>query len=257
MNNQTSIITLTPDNYMEYGCPCFLNPKHEAHLQKLEWLNERFSEGLTVKNLYIEGDKKAIGFIEYVAGEYAWRGIKAEGYLVIHCIWISPNKYREKGKGSLLVKECIEDAREAGKHGVAAVTSTGPFMAGKELFLKNGFEVVDTDGTSELLVYRTDNGSLPNFIEKDEQPEKYKGLNIIYSRQCPWVARSISELAEAAKKHNIEMSITEMKTAEESQNAPSIYSAFNLVYDGKVLADRYISSTRFLNILRKDLKLIQ
>ena len=30
----------------------------------------------------------------------------------------------------------------------------------------------------------------------------------------------------------------------------------HVVYNGKILADRYISSTRFLNILRKDLKLI-
>ena len=115
MSNPTSIVTLTPKNYTEYGCRCFLNPKHEGHLKKLEWLKERFSEGLTIKHLFIEGEKKPIGFIEYVPGEYAWRAVDANSYLFIHCIWISPNKNKEKGYGSQLVGECIEDARKAGK----------------------------------------------------------------------------------------------------------------------------------------------
>jgi hypothetical protein len=256
MNSQTSIISLTPDNCREYGCPCFLNPKHEAHLSKLDWLQERFAEGLTIKNLYIEGEKKAVGFIEYAPGEYAWRGVNAPDYMFIHCIWISPNKYKEMGNASLLVKDCIEHASQAGKHGVAVMTSTGAFMAKKELFLKNGFELVSTEGTSELLAYKIGKGPSPAFTERTETPDEYEGLHIVYSRQCPWVIRSIPELTEAAEQHNVAIKTTEMKTAEEARNAPSRYAAFNLIYNGKLLADRYISSTRFSNILRKDLKLI-
>ena len=53
------------------------------------------------KNLYVEGEKKLAGFIEYVPGEYAWRGVNAEGYMFIHCIWIAANKHRKQGLGSL------------------------------------------------------------------------------------------------------------------------------------------------------------
>ena len=256
MSNPTSIVTLTPKNYTEYGCRCFLNPKHEGHLKKLEWLKERFSEGLTIKHLFIEGEKKPIGFIEYVPGEYAWRAVDASGYMFIHCIWISPNKNKEKGYGSQLVCECIEDARKTGAYGVAVVTSDGPFMASKELFLKNGFEVVSEAGNYELLVFKLKEGLLPKFTGWQKQLNNYQGLNIVYSNQCPWVARSIPELAEVARQNGLELKITELETAKQAQNAPSIYSVFNLVYNGKLITDHYVSSTRFLNILKKELKLV-
>ena len=130
MNSKSEIVTLNPGNSAEYGCPCFLNPKNEGHLKKLEWLQERFSEGLTIKLLLVENEKKPIGFIEYVPVEYAWRAVNANRYIFIHCIWVYPNKYKEKGYGSLLVEECIEDAKKEGRYGVAVVASTGPFMAG-------------------------------------------------------------------------------------------------------------------------------
>jgi hypothetical protein len=239
MNSTTEIVTLSPKNYMEYGCPCFLNPKHEGHLRKLKWLEERFSEGLTIKHLFIEGEKRPIGFIEYVPGEYAWRAVSARGYLFIHCIWVNPNKYKEKGNGSLLVNECIEDARKDGRYGVAIVTSSGPHMAGKELFLKNGFEISDKSDRFELLAVKLKEGPSPAFTKR-QQLINYQGLNIIYSKQCPWVARSIPELEEIASKNGLSLQITEMTTAEQAQNAPSVYSVFNLIYDGKLLADHYI-----------------
>ena len=256
MNSKAEIVTLNPENSAEYGCPCFLNPKNEGHLKKLEWQKKRFSEGLSIKLLLVESEKKPIGFIEYVPGEYAWRAVNANGYNFIHCIWVYPNKYKDKGYGSLLIKECIEDAKKEGRYGVAVVASSGTFMAGKELFLKNGFEIVEKADHFELLVKQLKKGPLPKFTDWEQQLNNYQGLNIIYSNQCPWVARAIRELAEIAKKNGLELKITELKTAKQAQNAPSIYSVFNLVHDGELLADHYISNTRFLNILRKELKLI-
>jgi ribosomal protein S18 acetylase RimI-like enzyme len=256
MSNPTSIVTLTPTNYTEYGCRCFLNPKNEGHLKKLGWLKERFAEGMTIKHLFIEGEKKPVGFIEYVPGEYAWRAVDANGYLFIHCILISPNKNKEKGYGSQLVGECIEDARKVGVCGVAVVTSDGAFIATKELFLKNGFEVVAEAGNYELLVFKLKERSLPRFNDWQKQLNNYQGLNIVYSNQCPWVARSIPELTEIAGENGLELKVTKLETAKQAQNAPSIYSVFSLVYDGKLIADHYISNTRFLNILKKELKLV-
>ncbi|MFC2163543.1 YoaP domain-containing protein [Acidobacteriota bacterium] len=45
-----------------------------------------------------------------------------------------------------------------------------------------------------------------------------------------------------------------LKTAEQAQSAPSIYGVFNLIYDGTLLADHYISKTRFKNIIKKKIK---
>ncbi|MCW4018573.1 MAG: N-acetyltransferase [Candidatus Bathyarchaeota archaeon] len=256
MGNGLEIVGLTPENYVALGCPCFLNPKHPAHLRKLEWLKDRFSEGFTIKSLFAENEKRPIGFIEYTQGENAWRAVDAPDYLFIHCIWISPNKYKQQGNGSLLVNDCIQDAEAQGKTGVAVVTSSGPFMASKDLFLKNGFEQAAQDDHFELLVKQLKNGVLPKFNDWRKQLSQYKGLNIVYSNQCPWVIRSISELKETAEENKVPLKIVELKTPQDAQNSPSIYATFNLIYDGKIFADHYLSKTRFFNILKKELNLM-
>jgi ribosomal protein S18 acetylase RimI-like enzyme len=112
----------------------------------------------------LEKERKCIGFIEYIPGEYAWRAVDAQGYLFIHCIWISPNKYKRTGYGSLLIQECIKDAKKEGKYGVAVVTSEGPFMAGKDLFIKNEFEsIAKVKPSFELMINRLKKGPLPRF----------------------------------------------------------------------------------------------
>ncbi len=39
---------------------------------------------------------------------------------------------------------CIDEAKAVDMLGVAVVTRKGPFMAKKDIFLKKGFQVVDT-----------------------------------------------------------------------------------------------------------------
>jgi hypothetical protein len=247
------VINVDLNNISQYPPKCFLNPKNEGYQIKLEWLKKRFSEGLKTKQLYSEKGGKCIGFIEYMPGKYAWRAVDARGYMFIHCMWISPNKYKKKGYGSLLVKECIKDAKKEGKIGVAVVTSEGPFMAGKDLFLKNGFKSVAETGLFNLMVKTLKKGPSPKFRDLEKQLSKYKGLNIIYANQCPWVARSIKDLGEIAKEKGLKLKVTELKNAKQAQNAPSIYATFNLVHNGKLLVDHYISNKRFLNIIEKEL----
>ena len=97
-------------------------------------------------------------------------------------------------------------------------------------------------------------GPLPKFKDWEKQLKQYRGLNIIYANQCPWVSRFIKELGETVKKEGLKLKVVELKSAKEIQNAPSIYGTFNLVYNGKLLADHYISNRRFLNIIEKELK---
>ncbi len=254
MNSKIKIISVNSENISEYQPVCFLNPKNDGYLKKLKWLKEPFSKGLITKLLYLENEGKCNGFIEYIPGEHAWRAVDAKGYMFIHCIWISPNKYKEKGYGSLLVKECFKDAKKEGKYGVAVVTSEGPFMTGKALFLKNGFNSVAKDKPSyELMVKTIKSGPLPKFRDWEKQLSQYRGLNIIYTNQCPWVARSIKEISDIAKKKGFKLKIVELENARQAQDAPSIYTAFNLIYNGKLLVDHYISSRRFLNIIYKEL----
>jgi hypothetical protein len=45
MGNTVRVVGLTPENYVELGFSCFLNPKRLGHWKKLEWLKERLPEG--------------------------------------------------------------------------------------------------------------------------------------------------------------------------------------------------------------------
>jgi L-amino acid N-acyltransferase YncA len=241
------ILDINSGNMDQYPPACFLNTKHPILKTKLDWIKNRFKEGMKIKQLYFEDMKKAIGFIEYIPSEYAWRAIDAKKYLFVHCIWIYPNKNKKKGYGTLLLDQVIDDAMKNKFNGVCAVVSDGAFMADKTLFLKNGFKEVANDGKDSLLVKQLKNSQLPKFKDYKKQLAKYKGLHILYTDQCPWVSRFVSEID--SKKYNIK--ITQLKTAKQAQSAPSIYATFNLIKDGKILADRYISKTRFENIIKK------
>lgn len=75
---------------------------------------------------------------------------------------------------------------------------------------------------------------------------------MVYSRQCPWVARFMEEVKPVLSGYKLEPEIIEFTTAGEAQRAPSLYGVFSLINDGRLLADRNISVTRFRNILKKE-----
>jgi hypothetical protein len=196
----------------------------------------------------------AVGFIEYIPGEYTWRPIDAKGYLTIHCIMIHRKKYKETGYGSLLLEECLQDAKKVKAKGVAVVTSKGTWMAGSGLFLKHGFECVDSAPPSfELLAKKMRQGPLPRFRAGwEKRARSYgKGLVLIRSDQCPCISKFASEILDASKAMGMTPRVKELKTCKEAQGAPSPYGIFNIVYDGRVIADHPISKSRFRNIMKQ------
>jgi len=256
--NKIEIIDTNEDNICDFGFCGYKNIKQEGYKRKIDWLKQRFSEGMKFKILYSPKDGFA-GFIEYIPGKYTWRAVEADGYIVIHCIMIWIKAYKEKGYGSLLVEECLKDAKKKKMFGVAVVTRKGTWIAGKELFLKNGFEVVDKALPDfELLVKKFSETLPPKFTadwEKRLSPYG-EGLTIIRSDQCPYVAKSVNEINETAqKKYGIKPKIVELKDCTEAQNAPSAYAIFSIVYNGKLLVDHPISNKRFMNIMDKEYKM--
>ncbi|MDG6229376.1 MAG: GNAT family N-acetyltransferase [Candidatus Thermoplasmatota archaeon] len=252
--DSVEIIDVDEENISRYPAKCFLNVHHPAYSVKQEWLKDNFQHGLKIKQLISSDSMKNIGFIEYTDGANAWRSVDAKGYLFIHCLWISPNAYKNKGYGSLLLKEVLTDAINMGKAGVAVITSEGSFMTGKDLFEKNGFtSIASMPPSFHLMVLQIKEGALPSFNEPEKQLKKYEGTHIVYSHQCPWVSRSIPELQGIIKAQGLDVTFTELKTAEEAQHAPSVYATFSLINNGRILADHYISAKRFENIIEKEL----
>ncbi|HUU06583.1 MAG TPA: GNAT family N-acetyltransferase [Patescibacteria group bacterium] len=227
---------------------CFINPQHPLYPKKIAWLGEQYRHGLRIKLLYLQGEKRPVGFIESVPGESCWRAVNVKGYLFIHCLWTTGKKYQHLGLGTLLLQAVEKDA--ASMLGIAAIASDGSFMAGKEIFLKNGYELIAESGTEQLLVKRFKKGAPPAINDWRAELKKYKELSIVYAKQCPWVARFIEEARPIFEKFNLQPVVTELKTAAQAQKAPSLYGVFNLIYNGRLLADRYISTTRLANILK-------
>jgi hypothetical protein len=152
---------------------------------------------------------------------------------------------KKKGYGSRLLDECVEDAREMQTHGVAMVTSSGNWLAGKKLFLKNGFEVVDqAPPTFELLVKRFDGDApLPAFPQDwDKRAGRYgAGLTVIYADQCPYINDAIKQYVELAEERGVEARVVKLTNSQEVQDAaPSAYGVFNVVHDGKLVTYHYM-----------------
>jgi len=80
MKSESEIITITEENIADHpGTICFINPEHECYPEKVHWLNVRFSEGLKIKLLYLETEKRPVGFVEYVPGDWSWCAVNARG----------------------------------------------------------------------------------------------------------------------------------------------------------------------------------
>lgn len=248
------VIDINHKNIANYPPSCFMQTDSDGYKKKLKWIKKEFRNGLKIKLLYREQSDKCIGFIEYIPSEYAWRGVKAKNYLFIHCIWVSGDNNKRKGYGSLLIRQVLEDAQKEKKAGVIAMSSNGPFMASKDLYKKLGFKIVDSKKPSyDLLVKSFRKAGTVRFQKSTLNLSRYKGLNIIYSNQCPWVARGIKGMTEIAKEYNCPVKVYEIRNAQKAQNAPSVYATFNLIYNGKLLADHYISHHHFRNLLDKEL----
>lgn len=245
-------------NIFDYGFCGTRSIEHEGCRRKAEWFKKRLSEGMRYKVLYSE-KKGAVGLIEYIPGKYVWRAIDADGYMAIHCLCIFYKPFRKRGYASQMIDECIKDAEKEKMHGVVVVTRKGAWMVGKETFLKKGFEAVDEAPPDfELLVRKFKKGALSPKFKGDWKKvlNKYnKGLTILRSDQCPYIAKSMNEITEMIRnKYKIKARIIEMESHEQAQKAPSPYGIFSLIYDGQLLAFHPISSKRFTNIMDKELK---
>jgi hypothetical protein len=234
----------------KYGLGCLTNQKHPGFESKLKWLKKEFENGLRMIVLNVDG--KSAGMIEYTLSEFFWRPVAAENYLMIHCLWIINSKNHKKGYGTLLINECVKEAKQRKMDGIGIITSDGPWMAGKNIFLKNGFKQIEEKGRFELLVLQLKNGKVPAFINWEDRSISSKDFKIIYTNQCPMFAKCIPDLKSVAKSKNIRLKISQLKSSKDARNAPSGYGVMNIVKNKKIFADHYISGKRFDNILKRE-----
>ena len=255
MTDKPRLIDVDAAMFDTIPCCGIKNPAHPGRQEKQCWLQANARFGLRAKML-LAPDGEPGGYIEYLPGEFAWRGVEAEGFLFIHCVWIFFKRHQRKGWGSVMIESCLDDAKKSGMHGAAVMARDGPWMADRRLFLANGFEPADTAPPDyQLLVRKFDSGAPNPAFKKgwDKKLERHgKGLTIIRSSQCPHIAKFADDIIETAEnEYGIRPKVVDLKSYSEAQNAPTPYAIFALIHNGRLLADHQVSRTRFRNIMRQ------
>ncbi len=234
------MVDVNADNVEQTGFFCYMSkPKAEGYKRKLNWLKKRFTEGMQLKMFELPER----GFIEYIPGEYAWRAVDAEGYMMIHCLWVV-GKSKEKGLCGVLLEECIRDAKASGMNGVAMVTSEKVWLAGKKILLKHGFESVgEAPPAFNLMVKKFRDSPSPTFFDNwQKKASRYgPGLTVIRSDQCPYIPDATSHVLKTAENLGIQSRVIELESSQDvRERAPSPYGVFSIVYNGRLVSYHYL-----------------
>jgi hypothetical protein len=255
--NDIQIINLTPENIADFGVCGYKNvEKHVELRKKIDWFKNYYPKGLRIKIIFsTQGGYQ--GMLEYIPGKYAHRPVDADGYMFIHCVFVGfKSQFKGKGYASLLIEECIKDAKEKNMLGVAVVTRKGSFMVHNDIFLSKGFQVVDhAEPDFNLLVKKfSKDAKNPNFkMNMNDTLNKYtKGLTVIRSAQCPYTEKNVNAIVESAKrKFKLKTTLIDLKDATAVQHIPCAFGSFCIIHNGEIISHHPISNTRFENIMKK------
>ena len=241
-------IKVTEENLeREHICCAISNNKDCQVMAKKNWMKEQLKDGL----VFLKGNVRGKCFIEYMPAENAWMPIEAEGYMYINCFWIS-GQFKGKGYANQLLEECIRDSKEKGKKGlcIRASAKKKPFLSEGEYLKYKGFQVADTaEPFFELLYLPFNEADIPRFKECVKNPQiKEDGYVLYYTHQCPFTAKYVPVLEQAAKEHNISFKSILINSKEETQNMPVASTTYALFLDGKFVTNEILSEKKFLKM---------
>ena len=252
MSEGVRIVQMDASNVEREGFFCYKSkPKTPGYRRKLEWLKQRFAEGMTMDILY--DGKRSCGFLEAIPGEYAWRAVDAPGYTVIHCIW-TVGSGKNKVFATRLLERCLHDGQEQDRAGVVMVASDRPFLADRRFFLKRGFSEVDSTATFELMARKLKDAPDPSFpTDWESRINAFgPGLTVIRTDQCPYWDDATTLTLDTARKHGIGAQVVELRTALDVQRrSSSPYGTFGIVKDGRLLSHYYLLPKELELLLRE------
>jgi GNAT superfamily N-acetyltransferase len=237
------IIDINEQNLDQYGLFCKKSQKKEdGYKNKVTWIKEQFKSGLKYKLLLVneKGKQTSRGFIEYTPSEMSWRGIEAEEWMVIHCLWVI-GKHKNKGYGSKLLNLSIRDAKEQGMKGVVGMAAKkGGWLPNAMIYIKNGFKKVD-ECESDIELYAlpfSEGVNDPRFskISEKRTAEYREGINIFYTNQCPYLYGLIDDIEKIVKEKNKKFRKFLLKNPYEARELSlHPYGTFSIICEGKVI----------------------
>ena len=99
MKRAPRLIDVDAASFDAMPCCGIKSPTHPGRQQKRCWLEANARFGLRAKML-LAPDGQPSGYIEYLPGEFAWRGVEASGFMFIHCVWVFFRQHQRKGWGA-------------------------------------------------------------------------------------------------------------------------------------------------------------
>ena len=215
---------------------------------KKAWLAERFNDGL----VFLKSTERGKCFIEYIPAENAWNPIEANDYMYIDCLWVS-GSFKGHGFSNDLLGACIEDSKQKGKIGLCILCAEKkkPFLADPKFLKHKGFAVCDEADNGIQLWYLplSDDAAKPRFREYAKHPHvDDSGYVLYYTSQCPFNAKYVPIVEQAAKEHNIPFRAIHIANKEQAQNAPTPITTYALFCDGEYLTNEQMNDTKFLKL---------
>ena len=246
-------IRVTKDHIeKEHICCAISNNKDIQVSSKKAWLKERFDEGL----VFYKSVERGKCFIEYIPAENAWVPICADGYMYIDCLWVS-GSFKGNGYSTDLLDYAVDDSKKKGKTGLCILSSAKKraFLADPKFLTYKGFSVSDESGNGVQLWYLPfdENAKKPKFNDCAAHPHiDDSGYVLYYTNQCPFTAKYVPVIENAAKEHNIPFRSVHIDTKEKAQNAPSPVTTYALFYNGEYVTNEILSDKKFLKLISEN-----
>lgn len=245
-------IQVTKDNLeKEHICCAISNNKDAQVSSKKAWLEQRFEEGL----VFLKSVERGKCFIEYLPAEMAWVPIEAEEYIYIDCLWVS-GSFKGHGYSSDLLQFCAEDAQKKGKKGLCILSASKkrPYLIDPKFLRHKGFTLSD-EADNKIQLWSlplSEEGAKPKFKEQAKHLKvDQKGYVLYYTSQCPFNAKYVPIMEQAAREHHIPFRAIHLTSREEAQNAPTPVTTYALFHQGESLSCGPMTADQFLKLVAK------
>lgn len=243
------IIDVNEENIEKEHICCALSEMDGRVKSKKNWMKEEFKNGLVFKKLNVRGKV----FIEYIPIENAYAIAEGENYIYINCFWVS-GKYKGQGYGEMLLKACIEDAKNKGKRGLVALAGDKkkPFLSDGSFYKYKGFKIADTmEPYYELLYLNFDDmdKNKPKFKKNLDGLVKNKDIVIYYSNQCPHTSMYVDIFEKIARKRKVDIEIVKFTSKEEAQKSPNPFTTYSVYVKDKFVTNEILSEKKIVKLI--------
>lgn len=243
-------IKVTKENLEKEHICCAISNNNDVQVaSKKAWLYDRFDDGL----VFLKSVERGKCFIEYIPAENAWNPIDADGYMYIDCLWVS-GSLKGHGYSNDLLGTCINDSREKGKKGLCILSSEKkkPFLADPKFLKYKSFSVADEadNGIQLWHLSFSPTSEPPKFKECAKHPHINDGGYVLYyTNQCPFNAKYVPIVNEAAKANSIPFKAIKIETKADAQSAPTPITTYALFYNGEYVTNEQMNDTKFLKLV--------